>query len=536
MVDLEMMKELFKNPDGAMPSVAAVNIIEALESDLSAPVLSVSASSCPQCGNGNTGSGFPGERQVNDPAQDTPVFPHITQSETSIATFGQFILFGFNDSNRIAPPDRSLDGVAFSSDSGVTWCDCGSLPRGNFQGLFGDPVIAVDSQGIFYYASLANSPTGESVISVSIGQVDPMTRVLTMGNPITVGTGQFANGFQDKEWIAVGPDKSRAGNQALYVTWTDFKPAPLNTATIRFSKFTTGANPVQLIASKDIVLSSVQNFNPVQGSFPVVDSNGDIFVFYSAFDPAIPFPNERSVRMVKSVDGGANFTDPIIVASPVTAASNNITACNRPAIHVDTGRDIRTNEFPHAAVAPDGTLYAVWNDGKNLATTGIDIFLAFSTNGGLNWNVRQITNTTTHEFFPSVIVHCGNAQIQYSRFNDPQGVGGVGNGTFALFKKSFSIANGLSPETMVSTVFSPVPLTNPNFDNFINNCYMGDYNQIIAGPGNALYHAWGDNRFILEGENNPDVFFIQTECVTATRGLDIEKVLSIGYSNSFEES
>lgn len=531
------IEKLFSNPNRAYPSAAAANYIASMgkQSANSEPI--VVAASCPQCGNGNLGPGFPGERQVNDPAQDPPLFPHITQSETSIARFGTFIVFGFNDSNAIntANPDLSnISGVAFSSDSGVTWCDCGDLPRGNFQGFGGDPVLAVDSNGIFYYGSLGTDNTGTSVISVSTGQVNPITKVLTINTPTIVGIGEVTSNFQDKEWIAVGPDKRQSGTEALYTTWTDFGST---SSTIRFSKFSTGANPVQLIGSTTIV-DAVPNEFTVQGSFPVIDSAGNIFVFYEFFDPNIPNDSNRSIRMVRSIDGGVTFNknNPIIVASPVTAASTSTAGCNRPSILVEEipippptrRRSIRTNEFPQAAVAPDGTLYVVWNDGKNLATTGIDIYLAFSTDGGDTWSEpKQVTNTTTHEFFPSVIFNCGKAQIQYSRFNDPNNVGGVGDKTFALFKKSFTIAGGLSPETMVSTVFSPVPITQPNFDVGINLCYMGDYNQIIAGPGNTLYHAWGDNRFMLEGANNPDVFFIQTNCeeIPTGRGVDFIKLI-----------
>lgn len=537
------IERLYSNPNGALPSIAAANYLEAIGKQSVSPKLIVAAASCPQCGNGNVGPGFPGERQVNDPAQDPPLFPHITQSETSIARFGTYIIFGFNDTNGLntANPDLSnISGVAFSSDSGVTWCDCGDLPKGNFQGFGGDPVTAADSNGIFYYGSLATDNTGTSVISVSTGQVNPVTKVLTINDPITVGVGETpTNRFQDKEWIAVGPDKANLGSQALYTTWTDFNLQPGNlTNSIRFSKFTTGANPTQIIGSKTIV-PAVPNISTVQGSFPVIDNAGNIYVFYEFFDPNIPNDSNRSIRMVRSTDGGANFNinNPIIVASPVTAASNNTAGCNRPSILVEEipqppptrRRAIRTNEFPHAAVAPDGTLYVVWNDGKNLSdTTGIDIYLAFSTDGGDTWSQPiQVTNTTTHEFFPSVIFNCGKAQIQYSRFNDPNNVGGVGDKTFALFKKSFTIPNVLSPETMVSTVFSPVPITQPNFDTGVNPCYMGDYNQIIAGPGGTLYHAWGDNRFMLQDANNPDVFFIQTNCeeIPVGRGVDFTKLI-----------
>lgn len=39
------------------------------------------------------------ERQVNNPTNDVANFPRITQSETSLAHFNDFILYGFNDSN-----------------------------------------------------------------------------------------------------------------------------------------------------------------------------------------------------------------------------------------------------------------------------------------------------------------------------------------------------------------------------------------------------------------------------------------------------
>lgn len=191
-----------------------------------------------------------------------------------------------------------------------------------------------------------------------------------MNNPITVGIGEAAGRFQDKEWIAaVGPDKSNPGTQALYTSWTDFGAT---SNTIRFSKFTTGANPAQIIGSKTIIFAIPNQFT-VQGSFHVIDSAGNIYVSYEFFDPNIPNESNRSIRMVRSTDGGANFNsnNPIIVASPVTAASNNTVGCNRSSILVEEilvppptrRRAIRMNEFPHAAVAPNGTLYVVWNDG-----------------------------------------------------------------------------------------------------------------------------------------------------------------------------
>ncbi|WP_336992518.1 sialidase family protein [Bacillus toyonensis] len=458
------------------------------------------------------------ERQVNNPANDVTNFPRITQSETSIAHFKDFILYGFNDSNAGTGGlgTFSFSGFAFSNDLGNTWTDGGSLPV-NPGGLnSGDPVIAVDRNGVFYYGQVGietvGSITTQGVISVSTGTITP-NETITMNAPQVVGRGQnpSANINQDKEWITVGPDADNPGNEALYITWTDFTATP--SPNIRFSKYTTGVNLTPIITDQ-VIVTGGNNF--VQGSFVVVDDLGGIYVFYeeiSAFN-TLGQPN-RTIRMVKSTDGGNTFPINVAVSTPFAAAATDTALCGRPSIGVDNTRRIRMNEFPHAAIGPDGTLYAVWNAGRVVGdTTYIDVFLAYSTNKGSTWSRVNVTsNTRTFPFFPSVAVNRNGAYIQYNRFNDRGGtLAGIGDGTFAIFLKNFSLCNGLSEEEMISTVFSPVPVTNPSPDTA--NCYMGDYNQIITGPGNCLLHSWGDNRnVIIQGaiqRDNPDVFFTIT--------------------------
>jgi hypothetical protein len=450
------------------------------------------------------------ERQVNNPAFDVANFPRITQSETSLglARFEDFILYGFNDSNEAG----NLSGFAFSSNLGNSWTDGGAIPANptGFNG--GDPVIAADRNGVFYYGQIglevvAGNPEG--VISVSTGTINP-NRTITMNLPQVVGRGQIPEpdiGSQDKEWITVGPDADNPGNEALYITWTDFT-APGAGTNIRFSKFTTGVTLTPIIQSQDIVLGGN---NLVSGSFVVVDNRGIIYVFYeqvaSGGFNVLGQPN-RSIRMAKSIDGGNTFPINLPVSLPFAAAATTTVPCNRPSIGVDNSRQIRMNEFPHAALGPDGTIYVVWNAGVVVGnTTFIDTFLAYSQDEGNSWNQLRITNNPAFSFFPSVAVNCKGAHIQYNRFNDPNGSGGVGDGTFGVFMKTFSLSAGLSGERMVSNRFSPLPITNPNQDPALANCYMGDYNQIIAGPGSCLLHAYGDNRNTLNGLNNPDVFF-----------------------------
>lgn len=462
------------------------------------------------CGNGARGPGqLNAEKQVNNPAKDVAIgtFPDIIQSETSLARFKDFILYGFNDL-----ADVSSSGFAFSSDLGRTWSDCGSIPLNQNGANNGDPTLAVDRNGVFYYGQIGFEVLGgvrQSVISVSTGKVNP-NRTITMNQPQAIGVAPSPvtpNIFtQDKPWIAVGPDKNNPGSEALYAAWVDFSN-PGGGTKIRFSKHRTGINLVPLIQSKTIISGT----NEVFGPFVVVDKKGNIYVFYESRLPGsfttVTGPT-RQIRMAKSTDGGNTFpTDIQVSAGLFEAAANAVAACeggnNRPVIRVTAQQTIRMFEIPQAAIGDDGTIYVVWNAGRTVGgIKRIDIFLAFSRDAGQTWQQVNLTeNETSFAFFPSVAVNKNGAHVQYNRFNDPNRVGGVGNGNFAVFMKTFSRLKDISKERMISTKFSPVAV-------FL--CYMGEYNQVINGPRESLLHAWSDNRNVLNGQNNPDVFFIQT--------------------------
>ncbi|WP_245592209.1 exo-alpha-sialidase [Ectobacillus panaciterrae] len=460
-------------------------------------------------------------KQVNSKALDDANFPRITQSETSLAHFKDFILYGFNDSNN----PNSFSGFAFSADLGEHWTDGGSLPLNPGGVNSGDPVIAVDKNGVFYYGQIGKEVVNgnrQDVISVSTGVVN--AKKITMNPPQVVGRGQNpvdGTFTQDKEWITVGPDVNRPGNEALYVVWTDFTSTGGN-AKIRFSKYTTGVTLNGLITDKDII--SPPNANTfVRGANVVVDKHGIIYVFYEQVlnDFNLLGQPNRTIRMIKSTDGGNTFplnTD-VAVSLPFAAAANNVVQCDvqRAVIFVDQQRDIRNLEFPQASIGPDGTIYVVWNAGTVInGQTFINVFLAFSKNQGATWspplNVTQ--DHSSFAFFPSVAANAKGAHIQYNRFNDPAGVGGVGNGTFGIFRKTFSVTKGLSLESVISNPSSPVAITRPPQDPGVNICYMGDYNQIVTGPDDTLLHSWGDNRNVLRGQINPDVFFELTGLTT----------------------
>ncbi|MGR5968978.1 hypothetical protein ACT7C1_15690 [Bacillus paranthracis] len=91
----------------------------------------------------------------------------------------------------------------FSNDLGNTWIDGGTIPLNGTGFNDGDPVVAVDRNGIFYYGQIGREEvegTLQGVISVSTGIPNP-TGTITMHPPQVVGRGQNPSpepGSQDK--------------------------------------------------------------------------------------------------------------------------------------------------------------------------------------------------------------------------------------------------------------------------------------------------------------------------------------------------
>src|SRR5271163_2054360 len=89
---------------------------------------------------------------TNLPNQDNDT----TQSETSHAVFGSTIVVAYNDSTQAATLGLSLASYmsyAYSTNGGTTWNYGGLiLPPSSGQQVMGDPMVTVDSNGVFYIA------------------------------------------------------------------------------------------------------------------------------------------------------------------------------------------------------------------------------------------------------------------------------------------------------------------------------------------------------------------------------------------------
>lgn len=143
----------------------------------------------------------------------------------------------------------------------------------------------------------------------------------------------------------------------------------------------------------------------------------------------------------------------------------------------------------------DGNIYMAWMHDPVGAVDNSDVFLSYSTDGGLTWapEVQVAGGTETDQFHPFVEVG-GQGTVSivwYDRRNDP-----LNNWDIDVYT-TFSTDGGvtLQPISQLNDVtFPPV---------VVGDCYMGEY---IAGASDAdtFYYAWGDNR-----NGNPDVYFDQ---------------------------
>lgn len=105
------------------------------------------------------------DQRVNDPSEDeNPA--HTTQSETTIAVFGQNVALGWNDIGQTAKTN-SLSGYGYSSDGGRSFTDAGDIPPVKGGANLGDPDIAFDRKGIFYFSQISIDDKGIAFIGVA---------------------------------------------------------------------------------------------------------------------------------------------------------------------------------------------------------------------------------------------------------------------------------------------------------------------------------------------------------------------------------
>ncbi len=454
-------------------------------------------------GSGDSGTFEPAQfntdRMVNNSASD--VGSATTQSETTTAarTTDGRLCAGWNDSQHYAnSPFNSFDGFGYSTDGGATWVDGGALPPIPGHTNYGDPDVEFRAaDGKFYYASLDSSG-----IAVHISADGCQT--------FSQHVQAHAGADDDKELMAVDNWSGSPYYGRLYVAWTDFA----------------AGGAIRLVRSTDgVTWSAPVNLHPldgrqVQGAFPSVAPNGNVYVAWVRWNPYPTGPID--IEVVRSTDGGVTFapvTRPLVGGvNPRDAVASSSSGCNRPALK----GYIRMLPSPQIAVDQSGALHVVYMrdpDGFNVGDVS-NVYYRRSPDNGATWEPEVKLNGDSgsqDQFMPTLSVSkTGSvAAYWYDRRND------ANNLAFQMYRV-LSRDGGVTwqADGALSDVPSAVPPLLPNFDPYVATCYMGDYNKADADSLNH-YMIWSDNRNTRNGHSDPDVFFDKEAVVVNPCTIDL---------------
>jgi hypothetical protein len=468
------------------------------------------------------------------------------------------------------------------------------VPVGEFRSQLaldggGDPAVAFDRDGTVYYAEIEFHRTGcASMILVrrSVNGGRTWSRPL-FGEPLPGDTRNEGDGvvvmnandnnclhFYDKEYLAVGPrpagaplvtgtDMAHLTSDRVYVTYTDFQLLPPVGAQPFVGPTVYVASPIMVSYSDDQgrhwsqpqeisgASQTLCSGSPMagrcvtdQGSVPAVDPRtGKVHVYFfnsdTADDPVTqqvaPLTNQIQIPaqllMVSSSDGGASWSDPVLVADIVDdnlpragdaiepGPGGEAVRCpdQQPGRQVLGDTCFRWVAFGNPAVDPaTGRVYAVWSDNRNGTketvgsgptampryATDVDIFLATSEDGS-SWSEPKRVNTDPlgnrkDQFFPWVAVGPdGAVHVSFlDRARDPA---------------NHDVGATLCISRDRAASFTCAPSSTGMWDPdlaFRSGLFIGDYTGIAVGP-NGSFAAWPDARRArpsAQGDNPSSVF------------------------------
>ncbi len=482
-----------------------------------------------------------GNVQVNDGSLDNiqifaglRPFVKFTQSETSVAAFGRNIVAVYNSSanqpvtrnaaGELVFTRRFLSAFSTSNDGGQTWMSAFMPPVPGSIFTFGDPVVAVDRDGIFYFAGLGADALGRSTVQVN-KSVDGGR---TWSDAVVV---QQDNGG-DKEWLAVGRDPFNELQTNVYVTWTSFVTP--TRAELRFARSTDGG----ATWTTKVIFAPAANADPakpqdsLQASNPYVDPiTGTLYVPFARFSNS----DVDFLQVMVSSDAGQTFGflnfnvpgAPDRTLLPVVQAGELIDCGRRSGgfrLTIHSGANVGGGRFglrrfvnatrlvtQPAFAARNGILYLAWSNSTSTVfgdPNGLsNVLFIRSDDGGATWTaplqVNPAVSTDTHHVLPSLAIdrdpidvhvsyytqHAdGSVDLDLANSHD-RGATFPSDRTVRVPSTSFQLPPSNIP---IPTAVNPFLTT--NYDRTIRACYaLGEY-QSVAYANGTVYVLWGDGR------------------------------------------
>lgn len=349
----------------------------------------------------------------------------------------------------------NLNSYYLSTDTGRTWTT--HLLNSTY-GVWGDPVIDVDTSGTFYFTHLSNPSSGS--------WIDRIVCQKSLDSGKTWNNGSFTglNGTkaQDKQWSII--DRN---NNNIYLTWTQFdsygSSNPLDSSVILFSKSLdngdTWSNPKRI---NTVAGDCIDKDSTVEGAVPALGPNGEIYVAWAG-------PN--GIVFNKSLDQGDTWLNNEILVDPMPGGWDYIV----PGISRCNGLPITKCDL--SGGPNHGTIYVNWTDQRN-GVDDTDVWLSKSTDGGNTWTAPVRVNDdgpSKHQFFSWMDVDQTNGKL-YFVFYDRRNH--AFNETDVFMAHSFDGGASFVNRKISESSFDPIP-----------SVFFGDYTNIVA-HNNIIRPIW----------------------------------------------
>ncbi|HEX8940415.1 MAG TPA: sialidase family protein [Candidatus Limnocylindrales bacterium] len=442
------------------------------------------------------------------------------QNETTIAvnpTNASNVIAGANDYRVCCDFDGLNDGTGwayYSFDGGSTWGNV-QVPgltaetggQGNFKLMdsAGDPVMAFGPDGVAYYANIVFSRVSPaSGVAVSTSTDGGRT----WSAPNMVAYQKAGNFFNDKEWLAAGP------NGSVVVTWTVFNQGPHGAGYL--------SSPIVGAISFDHGHTWNRQGFPIsdaahpydQGSQVAFGNDGALYVAYEAASPSTGYATDALV-LARSTDAGLHWSNAELArvyddldCYPMFGGRQTL-----------TGEHFRLNSYPSMSIDPTtGKIAIAWADdqGAGNCGTGHTSFSGTTSNQVKllqgTWSsigsatVQTVTSGAGDKVFPAVAANGGTVTVSYyTRGYDNSGTPAclyaipasaastsvaawVASGDVCLDYAARTSSDGFAAETRLTSQGS-----NP-YVQFANGAFIGDYSQVALGSDGAAHAAWTDFR------------------------------------------
>jgi hypothetical protein len=343
----------------------------------------------------------------------------------------------------------NLNNCYTSSDTGRTWQE--KTMYSSF-GVWGDPSIAVDTAGSFYYFHLSNM-VGASWIDRIVCQ-----KSADSGKTWSDGSYTGLNGTkaQDKQWFAI--DKK---TNHMYITWTQFDtygtPNPADSSIILFSKSTDGglswSQPKRI---SKFAGDCIDEDNTVEGAVPAIGPKGEIYVAWAG---------PKGLMFNYSLDGGNTWlAEEITVDSMPSGWDYDI-----PGIYRCNGLPVTACDLSNGPNR--GTIYINWSDQRK-GPGNTEVWVVKSRDGGKTWSKPILVNNDNsgrQQFLTWMTIDQANGDV-YFVFYDRRHY--VDDSTDVYLARTSD-----GGQTFINKRISESPFL-PNA-----GVFFGDYNNITAHNG-----------------------------------------------------